>query len=311
MIADQTGTELDHVGFDPSENTQHLNLELFPSQAAKLADEGFELQQQVLPKLGPKAARATGGDSPNPYYDVFRSYSETGGIADELRAPRPRQPGRRQARPDRHLAARQADPDDQDHRQRAQHARRHAPRGALRRDQPRARVDHARGRPPRGALDSSTTRTTRASSGSWPRPSCGSCPSRTRTATTTRSRAARARRSRSAARARRTPTACGARRCATTTTTGSTATRPTASTRTATSPSSGRWTRRARPRTPPTPTTAARTRTRSPRTSPMTGCCAASSRSRTSTTTRPRSCSTARSASSPTGRPTTTRSRAR
>ena len=85
FIADQTGTELDHVGFDPSENTQHLNLELFPSQAAKLAGEGFELQEQTLPKLGPKAARATGGDSPNPYYDVFRSYSEAGGIADELR----------------------------------------------------------------------------------------------------------------------------------------------------------------------------------------------------------------------------------
>ena len=26
----------------------------------------------------------TGGDSPNPFYDVFRSYSEPGGIKDEM-----------------------------------------------------------------------------------------------------------------------------------------------------------------------------------------------------------------------------------
>src|SRR3954447_11900909 len=56
LIADQTGAELDHVGFDPSESMQHLNLELFPSQAAKLAGEGFALQEQTLPKLAPKAA---------------------------------------------------------------------------------------------------------------------------------------------------------------------------------------------------------------------------------------------------------------
>jgi hypothetical protein len=85
LIADQTGTELDHVGYDGKSAIQHLNLELFPSQAEQLAGKGFELNQVTLPKLAPKVARATGGDSPNPYYDVYRSYSEPGGIADELR----------------------------------------------------------------------------------------------------------------------------------------------------------------------------------------------------------------------------------
>ena len=51
LIADQTGTELDHVGYDGKSATQHLNLELFPSQAAKLEADGFDLQEQTLPKL--------------------------------------------------------------------------------------------------------------------------------------------------------------------------------------------------------------------------------------------------------------------
>ena len=32
----------------------------------------------------PAAKPETGGDSPNPFYDVFRSYSEPGGIKDEM-----------------------------------------------------------------------------------------------------------------------------------------------------------------------------------------------------------------------------------
>src|SRR3954471_19601688 len=44
---------------------------------------GIDLEAETLPKT---KRLATGGDSPNPYYDVFRSYSEKDGIADELRA---------------------------------------------------------------------------------------------------------------------------------------------------------------------------------------------------------------------------------
>lgn len=86
FIADQVGLELDHAGFDGDQSTQHLSLALFPSQAEDLESKGIDLTEQPLPKLAPKAKRLTGGDSPNPYYDVFRSYSEPGGIADELRA---------------------------------------------------------------------------------------------------------------------------------------------------------------------------------------------------------------------------------
>src|SRR3954447_20390748 len=85
-IGQEAGVDLAEAGYDGDSATQHLDLELFPSQAADLDAKGIELSAQTLPKLGPKAARATGGDSPNSYYDVFRSYSEPGGIADELRA---------------------------------------------------------------------------------------------------------------------------------------------------------------------------------------------------------------------------------
>ena len=53
--------------------------------------------------------------------------------------------------------------------------------------------------------------------------------------------------------------------------------------------------------------TAARSRSRSPRTSRTTGCCAGSRPRRSSTTTRRRSCCCTRSATSPTSAPTTTR----
>ena len=33
---------------------------------------------------GAAAKPDTGGDSPNPFYDVYRSYSEPGGIKDEM-----------------------------------------------------------------------------------------------------------------------------------------------------------------------------------------------------------------------------------
>ena len=171
--------------------TQHLNLELFPSQAAKLEAKGFELQAADAPKLGPKAARATGGDSPNPYYDVFRSYSEPGGIADELR-------GLARDNPDvvklveigKSLLGKPI------LTIKITNNARNTPDGTRPRCSTAPPTTPASGSRPRSSAarrtGSSTTRTTRASSGSSPRPSCGSCPSRTRTATTTRSPAARA-----------------------------------------------------------------------------------------------------------------------
>src|SRR3954451_3619345 len=65
-IGQEAGVDLAEGGYDGDSATQHLDLELFPSQAAGLEAKGIELTAQTLPKLAPKAARATGGDSPKP-----------------------------------------------------------------------------------------------------------------------------------------------------------------------------------------------------------------------------------------------------
>src|SRR3954470_24559885 len=142
LVAD-SGIELDHAGFNASTlGEQSLQLAITASQAARLEAKGIDLTAEALPKT---KKLATGGDSPNPDYDVFR----------RRRAPRHRrraalrggrQPRRGQAGHDRHLAAREADPGDQDHRRRPQRRRRFASRGPVRRRQPRARVDRRRGR---------------------------------------------------------------------------------------------------------------------------------------------------------------------
>ena len=54
------------------------------SRSASLEQAGIEAE--ALPIDAPKAKSAAAGDSPNPYFNVYRSYMEAGGIADELRA---------------------------------------------------------------------------------------------------------------------------------------------------------------------------------------------------------------------------------
>ena len=110
------------------------------------------------------AKSAALGDSPNPFFNVYRSYMEPGGIADEMKA----------------TAA--ANPDVMKLEQigtstlgkpiyaikmtagRAQRARRHAPRDPVLGRQPRARVDRRRDGPPPARSGSPSTRTTRRSS---------------------------------------------------------------------------------------------------------------------------------------------------
>ncbi len=82
IVAD-SGIELDHAGFNGTAlGEQDLQLAITPSQASSLEAKGIGLTAETLPKT---RTLHTGGDSPNPYYDVFRSYSEHDGIADELR----------------------------------------------------------------------------------------------------------------------------------------------------------------------------------------------------------------------------------
>ena len=97
------GVDLGHTGYRPSEKTaQTIFVDLIDAQARAARADGLALQEvtpgphvseaqveQRLEAAQRRSARAadkpeTGGDSPNPFYDVFRSYAEPGGIQDEM-----------------------------------------------------------------------------------------------------------------------------------------------------------------------------------------------------------------------------------
>ena len=84
----KSGVDLGHTGYDAGKSyAQTIEVELFPSQAAELEARGVELEQLELePAVGSKALRqaANGGDSPNPFYTVYRQFMEPGGIHDEM-----------------------------------------------------------------------------------------------------------------------------------------------------------------------------------------------------------------------------------
>ncbi len=81
------GVDLGHSGYRPDRSgPQPVTVEIFPYQAAELEGRGVDLQQIDMPPLGPKSLRETGGDSPNPYYDVYRQYMGPGGILEEMQA---------------------------------------------------------------------------------------------------------------------------------------------------------------------------------------------------------------------------------
>ena len=197
----------------------------------------------------PVAKTAALGDSPNPFFNVYRSYMEPGGIADEMKALAAANPGRHEARADRHVDARQADLRDQDDRERAQRRRRHAPRDPVLGRQPRARVDRGRdGPPPAGLVRRAQERPGDPRADPDARAVVPADPEPGRLRLHLHLRHSAPRRSRATtASAPPTTTASGARRCATTTPTASTATARTASTRTATTRPSAASTRRARP----------------------------------------------------------------
>src|SRR5262249_17163298 len=89
------GIDMLELRFNPAVDTiKAVELDLYEDQAAKLRADGIDLTPIELPKLAPKALRmalapktalAPPGDSPNPYYLNFRTYSEPGGIADQIR----------------------------------------------------------------------------------------------------------------------------------------------------------------------------------------------------------------------------------
>jgi hypothetical protein len=77
------GVDIEHAGWDgsgPAE--QELAVDLFAFQARKLQARGVDLEPLPLQKPSVKSAAA--GDSPNPYYNVYRQFMGDGGIHDEM-----------------------------------------------------------------------------------------------------------------------------------------------------------------------------------------------------------------------------------
>jgi hypothetical protein len=101
-VLGELGVDLGETGYDRSvERAQTIFVDLIDSQAKKARAEGLGLEEVVpgphvtetqiankiaaAQKRSPSLAKPeTGGDSPNPFYDVFRTYSEPGGIKDEM-----------------------------------------------------------------------------------------------------------------------------------------------------------------------------------------------------------------------------------
>jgi hypothetical protein len=84
----EAGADLGEAGYMPGRGLQQIEVPLYTSQAERLEDRGVELDEvEIEEPVGTKALRQAlnGGDSPNPFYTVYRSYSEPGGVADEMR----------------------------------------------------------------------------------------------------------------------------------------------------------------------------------------------------------------------------------
>ncbi len=81
----EIGYDMTESGYDPTDSgEQELELFLSPKEAATLEARGVETSAVAIE--APTAKNKALGDSPNPFFNVWRSYSEPGGIADEMRA---------------------------------------------------------------------------------------------------------------------------------------------------------------------------------------------------------------------------------
>src|SRR6185437_7692549 len=79
------GFDLQEGGYDPSITyDQQVGIVATAKQAAGLESDGISVAAEAPQKAVAKSKAL--GDSPNPYFNVYRSYSEPGGIADQMRA---------------------------------------------------------------------------------------------------------------------------------------------------------------------------------------------------------------------------------
>ena len=103
-VLGELGVDLGHTGYRASlDRAQTIFVDLIDAQAREARDNGLRLQEltpgphvsetQIEQRLEAAETRRsaqaldkpeTGGDSPNPFYDVFRSYSEPGGVKAEM-----------------------------------------------------------------------------------------------------------------------------------------------------------------------------------------------------------------------------------
>ena len=88
---EERGFDVAEGGFDGSKSgPQAIEFAATEKQVVALEKVGIEAEPLAID--APVAKTAALGDSPNPYSDVFRSYSEPGGIKDEMRPPRAANP---------------------------------------------------------------------------------------------------------------------------------------------------------------------------------------------------------------------------
>jgi Zinc carboxypeptidase len=83
----QAGVDVGHTGYRAGLGRQTIDVPLTPSEARAIEADGVDVREvELQAPAAPKAVREAiqGGDSPNPFYTVYRSYSEPGGIKDEM-----------------------------------------------------------------------------------------------------------------------------------------------------------------------------------------------------------------------------------
>ena len=107
----ELGVDIGHTGYDHTKKiAQTIFVDLIDAQAREARADGLgltevtpgphvtetEISKRIASAKGKSRAAAkpeTGGDSPNPFYDVYRTYSEPGGIKDEMTSLAARYPG--------------------------------------------------------------------------------------------------------------------------------------------------------------------------------------------------------------------------
>src|SRR5690349_946335 len=80
------GYDIEEGGAAGENGVQRIELAATPSQVKALKAEGLEPEALALDPVTPKSKAKSVGASPNPYFSVYRSYMEKGGIADEMKA---------------------------------------------------------------------------------------------------------------------------------------------------------------------------------------------------------------------------------